>query len=205
MFRVERIRVLFAFVVVKGCVAIEALPLFPEALGGGVVDVFGITDGFETQRTPTGKVAEVFGEGFGVFDGVDYDGVGVLAAEVAGVHEVGHEPVACLLLAQVRIEAAFRIFDVVAQLEMSVEHRQCSAPRGDAPRPSGRRATPLRVFVSRFAQGSPTKSPKSARIKGLRSSTLRISDIRCRAIVSFLPTIKMNSSGCRPIAKSNSL
>ena len=116
MFRVERIRVLFAFVVVEGGVAVDAFPLFPEAFGGGVVDVFGITDGLVAQRPPTGEGAEVFGKGFGVFYGIDDDGVGVFAAEVAGVHEVGHEPVP-VFFSEVGIEAAFWVFNVVAQFQ----------------------------------------------------------------------------------------
>ena len=57
MFRVERIRVLFALIVVEGGVAVEAFPLFPEVLGGGVVDVFGTHHRFEPQCPPTGEGA----------------------------------------------------------------------------------------------------------------------------------------------------
>ena len=129
MFRVERIRVLFAFVVVKGCVAIEAVPLFPEAFGGGVVDVFGMHHRFEPQCPPTGEGAEVFGEGFGVFYGIDDDGVGVFAAEVAGVHEVGHEPVP-VFFSEVGIEAAFWVFNVVAQFQRRSNIAKEGAARG---------------------------------------------------------------------------
>ena len=44
----------FAFIVVEGCIAVDTFPLFPEALGGGVVDVFGITDGLVAQCLPAG-------------------------------------------------------------------------------------------------------------------------------------------------------
>ena len=51
-----------------------------------------------------------------MFDGVDYDGVGVRVPEVAGVHEVGHEPVP-VFFSENGIEAAFRVFDIVAQFQ----------------------------------------------------------------------------------------
>ena len=121
-----------SFIVVEGCVAVDAFPLFPEVLGGGVVDVFGITDGLVAQRLPAGHGAEMFGEGFGVFDGIDYDGVGVPASEVAGVHEVGHEPV-LVFFSEVGIEAAFRIFDVVAELECGSDIAEERAAGGGAP------------------------------------------------------------------------
>ena len=37
----------------------------------------------------------MFGEGIGVFDGIDDHGVGVFAPDIACVHEIGHEPVLC--------------------------------------------------------------------------------------------------------------
>ena len=106
----------FALVVVEGGVAVDTFPLFPVVLGGGVVDVFGITDGLVAQRLPAGYCAEVLGEGFGVFDGIDYHGVGVPASEISGVHEVGHEPL-LVFLSENGIEAAFRVFNVVAELQ----------------------------------------------------------------------------------------
>ena len=38
----------------------------------------GSADGLVAQRPPTGEGAEVFRQRFGVFDGIDYHGVGVL-------------------------------------------------------------------------------------------------------------------------------
>ena len=58
----------------------------------------------------------MFGEGFRVFYGIDDDGVGVFASQVAGVHEVGHEPVP-VFFSEVGIEAAFWVFNVVAQFQ----------------------------------------------------------------------------------------
>ena len=82
-----------------------------------MVDVFGMQrTGLVAQRPPTGEGAEVFGKGFGVFYGIDDDGVGVFAAEVAGVHEVGHEPVP-VFFSEVGIEASLRVFNVVAQFQ----------------------------------------------------------------------------------------
>ena len=121
----------FAFSVVEGGVAVDTFPLFPEALGGGVVDVFGITDGLVAQRLPAGQGAEVFGEGFGVFDGIDYHGVGMLTSEISGVHEVGHEPIS-VFSSQVGIEAAFRVFDVVAELECGADIAEERAAGGGA-------------------------------------------------------------------------
>ena len=106
----------FAFIVVERGVAVNSFPLFPESLGGGVVNVLGMTDSLEAQRLPTGHGAQPLGEGFGVFDGIDYYGVGSLASEVAGVHEVGHEPFH-VFFSEVGIEASFRVFNVVAKLE----------------------------------------------------------------------------------------
>ena len=127
----EGIGARFAFIVVKGCVAVDTFPLFPEVLCGGVVDVFGITDGLVAQRLPAGYCAEVLGEGFGVFDGIDYHGVGVPASEVAGVHKVGHEPIS-VFTPQIGIEAAFRVFNVVAELECGSDIAEERAAGGGA-------------------------------------------------------------------------
>ena len=121
----------FALVVVKCCIAVHTFPLFPQVLGGGVVDVIGAADGLVAQRPPTGQGAEVLGEGFGVFDGIDYHGVGVPASEITGVHEVGHEPIS-VFFAEVGIEAAFGVFDVVAELECGSDIAEERAAGGGA-------------------------------------------------------------------------
>ena len=120
-----------AFVIVKCCVAVYTFPLFPEVLGGGVVDVVGVTHGLVAQRPPTGQSAKVLGEGFWVFDGINHHGVGVAASEVAGVHEVGHEPLS-VFTSQRGIQAAFGVFDVVAEFEGGSDIAEERAARGGA-------------------------------------------------------------------------
>ena len=71
----------------------------------------------------------MFGEGFGVFDGIDDDGVGVFAPQVAGVHEVGHEPVP-VFFSEVGIEAAFWVFNVVTQFQRRADIAEEGAAGG---------------------------------------------------------------------------
>lgn len=107
---------LLACLVIAGCIAIERFPLFSQMFMGGVINVVGVSDGFEAQRLPAGYGAEVFGERFGVFDGVDYYRVGMLAAQAARVRGVGHKPVT-IFLAQIGIETALGIFDIVTKFQ----------------------------------------------------------------------------------------
>ena len=65
-----------------------------------------------------------------MFDGIDDDGVGVPASEVAGVHEVGHEPV-LVFFSEVGIEAAFWVFNVVAEFECGPDIAEEGAAGGE--------------------------------------------------------------------------
>ena len=77
-----------------------------------------------------------------------------LLPKVAGVHKIGHEPIP-IFFSEVGIETSLRVFNIVAQFQRrpditAARREATSLDRADA-------ATPLLVFVSRFAQGSPTK------------------------------------------------
>ena len=66
-----------------------------------------------------------------MFDGIDYHGVGVPACEISGVHEVGHEPL-LVFLSENGIEAAFRVFNVVAELQCRSDVAEERATGGGA-------------------------------------------------------------------------